>query len=175
MARFRKVASSDRLRDREFVGRDFPGLANGPWRPKKHSRRSCCHNRSAIDNLPFSDGGSAQPLVAQGYAPKRVAVQVRQVTPGYLRALGIPVPRGRDILETDGEMLLGQSGCPAGYCDAVSQLGEEPVAEMGCAAIGSKKENRWHASPDLVQARICRGALRSPALRLFSAARGKNP
>ncbi len=59
-----------------------------------------------IDDLPFSDGGSAQALVPEGYAPQRVAVQVRQVTPGYLRAMGIPVLHGRDVLESDSEVLL---------------------------------------------------------------------
>jgi putative ABC transport system permease protein len=33
-------------------------------------------------------------------------VPVRQVTPGYLRAMGIPVLRGRDIVESDAEALL---------------------------------------------------------------------
>ena len=60
-----------------------------------------------IDDLPFADG-SSQTLALDGYAPQRnpVAVQVRQVTPGYLRAMGIPVLRGRDILDSDAEVLL---------------------------------------------------------------------
>jgi putative ABC transport system permease protein len=35
-----------------------------------------------------------------------VAVQVRQITSGYLRAMGIPVLRGRDIVDSDAEVLL---------------------------------------------------------------------
>jgi putative ABC transport system permease protein len=35
-----------------------------------------------------------------------VAVQIRQVTPGYLRAMGIPVLRGRDTGESDSEVLV---------------------------------------------------------------------
>jgi predicted permease len=60
-----------------------------------------------IDDLPFADG-SSQTLMLEGYPPQRepVAVQVRQVTPGYLRAMGIPVLRGRDIVESDAEVLL---------------------------------------------------------------------
>jgi predicted permease len=60
-----------------------------------------------IDDLPFADG-SAQTLELEGYAPQRdpVAVQVRQVTPGYLRAMGIQVLRGRDIVASDGEVML---------------------------------------------------------------------
>jgi putative ABC transport system permease protein len=60
-----------------------------------------------IDDLPFA-AGSAQALQLEGEPPRRepVAVQVRQVTPGYLRAMGIPVLRGRDLVETDAEVLL---------------------------------------------------------------------
>jgi predicted permease len=60
-----------------------------------------------IDDLPFA-AGSSQTLALEGYAPRRdpVAVQVRQITPGYLRAMGIPVLRGRDILASDGEVML---------------------------------------------------------------------
>jgi putative ABC transport system permease protein len=60
-----------------------------------------------IDDLPFAVG-SSQTLTLEGYAPQRnpAAVQVRQVTPGYLRAMGIPLLRGRDIVESDAEVLL---------------------------------------------------------------------
>jgi len=60
-----------------------------------------------INDLPFADG-SSQTLHLEGYPPQRepVAVQVRQVTPGYLRAMGIPLLRGRDIVESDAEVLL---------------------------------------------------------------------
>jgi predicted permease len=60
-----------------------------------------------IDDLPFADG-SSQGLTLEGYPPQRnpVAVQVRQVTPGYLRAMGIQVLHGRDIVESDAEVLL---------------------------------------------------------------------
>jgi hypothetical protein len=53
-----------------------------------------------VDDLPFA-AGSAQVLRLEGYPP-RIAppvVQVRHVTSGYLRAMGIPVLRGRDILD----------------------------------------------------------------------------
>ena len=64
-----------------------------------------------IDDLPFGDG-SSQTLALEGYAPQRdqVAVQVRQVRPGYLRAMGIPVLRGRDIVESDARGAAGQRG-----------------------------------------------------------------
>ena len=60
-----------------------------------------------IDDLPLVDG-SSQTLDLEGYPPPRdpVAVQVRQINPGYLRAMRIPVLRGRDIVEDDAEVLL---------------------------------------------------------------------
>ncbi len=60
-----------------------------------------------IDDLPFADG-SSQTLHLEGSPPQRepVAVQVRQITPGYLRAMGIPVLRGRDVVDSDAEVLL---------------------------------------------------------------------
>ena len=60
-----------------------------------------------IDDLPLI-AGSAQTLQLEGYPPQREppAVQVRQITPGYLRTLGIPVLQGRDVVESDAEVLL---------------------------------------------------------------------
>ena len=62
-----------------------------------------------IDDLPFVPG-SGQILVREGYvkgAPSGLGgVAVRRITPGYLRAAGIPLVQGRDILETDGDVLL---------------------------------------------------------------------
>jgi predicted permease len=60
-----------------------------------------------INDLPFADGES-QTLALEGYPSQRepVAVQVRQITPGYLRAMGIPVLRGRDVVDGDAEVLL---------------------------------------------------------------------
>src|SRR5438094_1621313 len=60
-----------------------------------------------IDDLPLVNG-SSQTLDLEGYPPQRdpVAVQVRQINPGYLRAMRIPVLRGRDIVQSDAEVLL---------------------------------------------------------------------
>src|SRR5258706_7631929 len=60
-----------------------------------------------IDDLPLV-AGSSQTLDLEGYPPPRdpVAVQVRQINPGYLRAMRIPVLRGRDIVENDREVLF---------------------------------------------------------------------
>jgi predicted permease len=60
-----------------------------------------------INDLPFVDG-SSQTLELEGYAPQRdrVAVQVRQISTGYLNAMRIPVLSGRDVRENDGETIL---------------------------------------------------------------------
>jgi putative ABC transport system permease protein len=60
-----------------------------------------------VNDLPFALGES-QTLALEGYPAQRepVAVQVRQITPGYLRAMGIPVLRGRDAVDSDAEVLL---------------------------------------------------------------------
>jgi len=60
-----------------------------------------------IDDLPFVDG-SSQTLALEGREPQRhpVAVQVRQITPGYLRAMHIPVLQGRDVATSDEEVLI---------------------------------------------------------------------
>jgi len=60
-----------------------------------------------INDLPFADG-SSQTLVLEGYPAQRepVAVQVRQISGDYFRAMGIPVLRGRDVADSDAEVLL---------------------------------------------------------------------
>jgi putative ABC transport system permease protein len=77
-----------------------------------------------IDDLPLIDG-SAQTLALEGYPPQRdpVAVQVRQITPGYLRAMRIPVLRGRDIVEDDAEVLLVSRDAAKLYWGADDPIG----------------------------------------------------
>jgi putative ABC transport system permease protein len=62
-----------------------------------------------IDDLPFIPG-SGQPLEPEAYAEggprQRPVVPVRRITPGYLRAMRIPLVRGRDIVQSDADVLL---------------------------------------------------------------------
>jgi predicted permease len=64
---------------------------------------------SAIDDLP-SQGGSVQPIVLEGQPellPRdQPTVEVRKVTPGYFRAMDIPILAGRDVAPGDVEALL---------------------------------------------------------------------
>jgi predicted permease len=63
----------------------------------------------AVDDLPLH-GGSVQPIVLEGHAEllprEQPTVEVRKITPGYLRAMRIQVLRGRDVAEGDVEALL---------------------------------------------------------------------
>jgi putative ABC transport system permease protein len=52
-----------------------------------------------------------------------VAVQVRQVSAGYLRAMGIPVLRGRDILDSDSNVLLVSQEAAKLYWGADDAIG----------------------------------------------------
>jgi putative ABC transport system permease protein len=77
-----------------------------------------------IDDLPFADG-ETQPLGPEGYAPRQnpVAVQVRQISPGYLHAMGIPVLRGRDVLDSDADVLLPSQDAAKLYWGADDAIG----------------------------------------------------
>ncbi len=83
-----------------------------------------------VDDLPFADG-SAQTLELEGYPPQRdpVAVQIRQVTPGYLRAMGIPLLRGQDIVDSDAEVLLVSREAAKLYWGAVDPIGRRAILQ----------------------------------------------
>lgn len=57
-----------------------------------------------IDNLPI-EGGSNQPVAVEGRPAQAMAdqpeVAVRVTSPGYMRAMRIPIVRGRDFTEAD--------------------------------------------------------------------------
>jgi predicted permease len=63
----------------------------------------------AIDNVPLT-GGSIQPIVVEGrpeLLPRdQPTVQVRQIMPGYLKTMRIPIQRGRDIAAGDGPVMI---------------------------------------------------------------------
>ncbi|HEY2907003.1 MAG TPA: ABC transporter permease [Vicinamibacterales bacterium] len=64
---------------------------------------------AAVDDLP-ARGGSVQPIVLEGHAellPKdQPTVAVRKITPGYLHTLRITLLRGRDVADTDKDVML---------------------------------------------------------------------
>ncbi len=68
---------------------------------------------SAIDSLPVQ-GGSVQPIVHEGKAellPRdQPTVAVRKILPGYLQTMRVPLVRGRDVAETDTDVMLVSRG-----------------------------------------------------------------
>jgi putative ABC transport system permease protein len=77
-----------------------------------------------IDDPPLV-AGSSQTLHLEGYPPQHtpVAVQVRQISPGYLGAMRIPVLRGRDVVDDDDEVLLVSVAAAKLYWGADDPIG----------------------------------------------------
>jgi predicted permease len=68
---------------------------------------------AAVDDLPVT-GGSVQPIVLEGHAellPRdQPTVEVRKITLGYLRTMHVPLLRGRDVADSDVEVMLVSRG-----------------------------------------------------------------
>ncbi|HEV2193971.1 MAG TPA: ABC transporter permease [Candidatus Acidoferrum sp.] len=71
-----------------------------------------------IDDLPLNGGGSNQPFTIEGRpAPpmsEQPEVDVRVISPGYIRSMHIPILRGRDLSDSDvagrpGAVLISDS------------------------------------------------------------------
>ena len=60
-----------------------------------------------MTNLPFVGDGNSDGFIVEGHKPsegskaEQVQAQLMSMTPGSLQAMGIPLLRGRDFLETD--------------------------------------------------------------------------
>lgn len=89
-----------------------------------------------INDLPFADG-SSQTLDLEGYPPQRepATVQARQITPGYLRAMGIPVLRGRDVVDSDAEVLLVSQDAAKLYWGADDPIGRRAALPFSATVL----------------------------------------
>ena len=91
---------------------------------------------ASIDDLPLA-GGSQQPIVVDGKAellPKdQPTVAVRKITPGYLRAMRVPLLRGRDFAADDVHaMLVSRAAAKLLWGDA------DPVGRQARLPLESK-------------------------------------
>jgi len=89
-----------------------------------------------IDSLP-TQGGSVQPIVLEGHAellPRdQPTVSVRQTSPGYLRAMHIPVVAGRDFADNDVDaMIVSRSAAKLLWGD------EDPIGRRVTLPLESK-------------------------------------
>jgi putative ABC transport system permease protein len=90
--------SSDKAQRSRFYGEFLPRVAALPG----------VRSVAAIDSLPMV-GGSEQPIAVEGRPAEVFALQrnvsVRQATPGYFSAMGIPMLSGRDfnLVDTSSE------------------------------------------------------------------------
>jgi len=111
-----------------------------------------------IDDLPLQDG-SVQPMVIEGRAellPRdQPTVAVRKITPGYLRAMKIPLLRGRDIAESDVEVMLVSRGAakllwgdddPIGR-HATLPLQSKTIAKEVIGIVGDVKQGELSDAP----------------------------
>jgi putative ABC transport system permease protein len=94
----------------------------------------------AIDDLPAL-GGSVQPIVREGHAellPRdQPTVEVRKITPGYLKTMRIPLLRGRDVAENDSDtMLVSRSAAALLWGDA------DPIGTRVTLPLESKTDQR---------------------------------
>ena len=93
----------------------------------------------AIDDLPLM-GGSVQPIVVEGrpeLLPRdQPTVQVRALTPGYLRAMSIPLLHGRDVEAADVDVMLVSRGAAKllwGEADPIGQRVTLPLVSRKLA------------------------------------------
>jgi putative ABC transport system permease protein len=85
-----------------------------------------------IDSLPLGGGGSHQPFSIEGRPvlpmSEQPEVDVRLISPGYLRAMRVPVIRGRDLSDADA---AGRPGA-ALISDAMARrfwANEDPIGK----------------------------------------------
>ena len=90
----------------------------------------------AIDNLPLT-GGSIQPIVLEGrleLLPRdQPTVAVRKITRDYLKTMRIPIIAGRDVADSDAEvMLVSRSAAKLLWAD------EDPVGRRVTLPLEAK-------------------------------------
>jgi putative ABC transport system permease protein len=90
-----------------------------------------------VDDLPMR-GGSVQPIVLEGHAellPRdQPTVGVRKISPGFLQTMRVPLLRGRDVKETDTNVMVVSRGAAKllwGDADPVGRRVTLPLESKG--------------------------------------------
>ena len=113
---------------------------------------------AAIDDLPLA-GGSQQPIVVDGHAellPRdQPTVAVRKITPGYLRAMRVPLLRGRNFTDDDVHVMLVSRAAAKllwGDVDPIGRQARLPlesktVVQTVVGVVGDIRENGLPENP----------------------------
>jgi predicted permease len=119
-----------------------------------------------IDTVPFA-AGEAQILGLEGQGPRRDApvVQVRQISPGYVRAMGIPVLRGRDVADSDTDALLISQTAAKLYWGA-----DDPIGRRARLPALSRTLHREVVGivEDVKQRNLIEGATATPTVYFYT-------
>ena len=112
----------------------------------------------AIDDLPLA-GGSQQPIVVDGHAellPRdQPTVAVRKITPGYLRAMRVPLLRGRNFTGDDVHVMLVSRAAAKllwGDIDPIGRQARLPlesktIVQTVVGVVGDIRENGLAENP----------------------------
>ncbi|PYR43477.1 MAG: ABC transporter permease, partial [Acidobacteria bacterium] len=113
---------------------------------------------AAIDNLPVQ-GGSVQPIVHEGQPellPRdQPTAAVRKITPGYLKTMRIQLLRGRDVADTDTDVMLVSRGAAKllwGDADPIGRrvtlpLQSKTVLKQVIGIVGDVKQGELSEPP----------------------------
>jgi putative ABC transport system permease protein len=113
---------------------------------------------AAIDDLPLT-GGSQQPIVVDGHAellPRdQPTVAVRKITPGYLRAMRVPLLRGRNFADDDVHAMLVSRAAARllwGDVDPIGRQARLPlesktIVQTVIGVVGDIRENGLTENP----------------------------
>ena len=121
-----------------------------------------------VDDLP-AQGGSVQPIVLEGKAellPRdQPTAAVRKITPGYLRAMHIPLLRGRDVADGDTDAVLVSRAAATllwGDTDPIGRRITLPLESKSAPA-------RWSGSSETSSRASCRRWRARPCTRYTTA------
>jgi predicted permease len=113
---------------------------------------------AAIDDLPLA-GGSQQPIVVDGHAellPRdQPTVAVRKITPGYLRAMRVPLLRGRNFTDDEVHVMLVSRAAAKllwGDVDPIGRQARLPlesktIVQTVVGVVGDIRENGLAENP----------------------------